>query len=108
MRKLLAMLLLTVGCGMTTPEVITQGAVVASLAADYYQTRHITAACQEVNPIIGKCGQGMPPEMYFTLSAGLHTATVWALPQGSWRLLAQLSLLLVEGAVVYHNYRSGY
>lgn len=54
------------------------------LLADWMQTRVFVRECQELNPIIGQCGQHITPDVYFPISVVLNLAAGYALPSG-WR-----------------------
>ena len=78
-----------------------------AMLGDYLQTRRITREGREVNPIIGKRGQRVPPELYFPLTFGLHTGAMYLLPK-PWRNIAQGLSVGFEGGVVGRNAALGY
>lgn len=90
------------GCSLTPAQRTGTLATLAtvSLGIDWLQTRDIVRECQELNPIIGECGQRVDPDVYFPIAivsllvtayaiggdagdlmlmgvAGAQTATVW-------------------------------
>lgn len=54
------------------------------IVADWYQTQGITAACQELNPIIGACGERVSVNTYFPVAIAAHL-TVGLLLPAHWR-----------------------
>ncbi len=85
MRVLLCLCLCLVGCGWTRSEVAAETVALAATAADWYQTRVIVAGCDEVNPIIGPCGERLTPDAYFPLALVAQLAVAAVLPH-PWRL----------------------
>lgn len=86
--RALAFALALTGC-MAHPQAwhkrdIALGAVyLAASTVDMLQTRHITAACRENNPIMGECGERLAPEVWFPLSDFLGYVILDQLPSSS-------------------------
>lgn len=51
--------------GVAYRDVALQGAFTTALVADALQTQVITARCTEANPVIGRCGELVPLDVYF-------------------------------------------
>lgn len=84
-----------------------EGGVAATFAADYVQTRAITRNSFEENPIMGRSGDRLPPEAYFPVAMGIHTAAMIALPP-KYRRAVQLMTIGFESLTVANNWRIGY
>lgn len=91
-------------------------AVVATLAADYLQTRQVVADGMESNPVIGDCrGEigagvhcgGMSPALYFAGVALLHAGAMRLLPTG-WRNAAQGLTIGFQLRTIEKNWAAGY
>lgn len=98
---LLAALVACTPAGRTT---FLASAATATLAADWYQTRGITADCQEANPIIGACGERFPVDVYFPLAIVLTLAVGAAL--GEWGDGFLGAVAGGEAATVLNNWRA--
>lgn len=84
------LLALLAGCGPTLAGVST-----AAITVDWAQTRTYTPRCIETNPIIGRCGQRIPPDVYFPLAAAANLATGMALGKygpAFWAFVAGVEL----------------
>lgn len=103
-------LVLLVGCGgakWTATDTAWQGAVTASLAADFVQTRTaLNADYDEMNPVMGADGDRVAPEIYFPACAALSAGAAVALP-GRWRRVFQIAVIGVQTAAIVHNARAG-
>ncbi len=91
----------------TGTDTALEAAVGLSLLGDYLQTRRITRDGRESNPVIGRRGGRVPPEVYFPAVLGLHALAARALPR-PWRTLTQGALLGMQGAAIHHNLQAGY
>lgn len=85
-------------------DVVLEGAVVAALVVDGYQSATATAHCGEQNPVIGHCGEGMAPSVYFPTVIGAHVLLTVMQPRGWGRTLLQAFTLGVESHVILRNY----
>lgn len=93
------------GCGAwSAGNLAMEGTYVASMAVDWDQTVGITRHCVEVNPIIGRCGQRVPPWVYFPLAVFLHVGVAGAL-RGEYRTAFQGTTLGIELATIFWNTR---
>lgn len=84
-----------------------QTAALATLGADFLQTRAIVADGMESNPVMGERGDRVHPVPYFATVAVAHTALARALPQ-PWRRLSQAALVAVQAKVIAVNTMAGY
>lgn len=98
---------LTVGCAglrtMDRVDVVFEVMNVAVTAGDAATTYGIVDMCKELNPIIGRCGGGVPIPVYFAFYALLHLALTLTLPQGRTRTGFQAITLGVEGHQTFRN-----
>ncbi len=78
-----------------------------SMLGDYLQTRDITKAGREMNPIMGPRGNRVSPNLYFPATMALHALAMRALPR-PWRHAAQGLSLGFEGGVVGRNLGLGW
>lgn len=86
---------------------IIAGILVLLLLADWSQTVTVTKAGRELNPLIGRKGERIPPAIYFPLAVvGLSIAVLF-LP-GLWGQRLGILVLGLEGSQVWTNYVSGY
>lgn len=74
----------------------------ATLAADWAQTRGITARCTELNPVLGRCGERFPVDLYFPLVILGHLFLAAQLPP-PWQEAFLAGMAGVEGATVWRN-----
>ena len=95
------MLAFLVGCGWTPRQHALATAAVGGLAADWAQTRDIVRTCQEHNPLIGPCGEGIPVDAYFPLTI-VATLAVGA-AMGEWRDVLFAGVAGVQWSTVYAN-----
>lgn len=79
----------------------------AAVLGDYIQTRKITHNGRELNPIMGKSGQRMSPNLYFPLAMAAHAGTMYALPE-PYRTWAQAGTLALQSANVGRNLGLGW
>lgn len=110
-RAMVAVAFLVVGCGgsrsWTTADTAWQGAVTASLAADYSQTRTaLDAGYDEKNPIMGPSGDRIAPEVYFPACAAAAAGAAVALPR-PWRRALQVAVLAVQVHTIAGNVHAG-
>lgn len=91
----------------TTFDTVMQGAVVASLVADWNQTLRIGAECREINPILGQCPTHRSVNVYFASTIVVHTIAAVALPK-PWRTVFQGATIGFEAATVRRNIRLGW
>lgn len=108
---LLALASVTAGCGShtwTKTDTALQVAVTASLVADYSQTRAaLDSDGVEENPIMGRSGDRMAPEVYFPVAGVALAGAAVALPR-PWRNLLQGTTLMVQAHTIAGNWRAGY
>lgn len=93
--------------GWTTRDTIVEGAVAASITLDWWQSMPGFHYCAEANPVLGPCGDRMPPAVYFPLTAVLHAAVAYVLPRG-WRELWQGAAIGAELNQAYATYELGW
>lgn len=74
---------------------------------DWGQTQRITAACSEANPLIGQCGRGIGPGIYFPVMLVAHVLVSAGLPRG-WREAWQYLGIGSEGGTVLTNWEAGW
>lgn len=104
MTKALALALL-VAC---TPAQRTAALAVSSSAlivVDWHQTARITSECRELNPVIGLCGEHMPPNVYFPTILVLNAAVGLAL--GTWRDTWFAAVTGAQASTTWLNWRNG-
>lgn len=78
-----------------------------AMVGDYLQTRQIARQGLEMNPIMGRRGERVKPEIYFPATLILHVATAWALPR-PYRNVFQALSITVETGFVGYNLRLGW
>ena len=71
---------------------------------DWVQSKWIAAACREQNPIIGRCGQRVPVDLYFPIAMLVHVSIALILPP-TYRTLWQAAYIGAEANQVWGNYR---
>jgi hypothetical protein len=102
-----ALLALSVGCGSwTRADVARQVTFGVTMAADAVQTIEITADCDEINPVIGQCGENVPVIPYFIGTMMIHTMLAHLL-RGSKRSAFQWVSIGVEAGTVVNNTLQG-
>ena len=74
----------------------------ALIAADWRQTQDITAACQEINPVIGQCGEITPPNLYFPFVIIAHLAIGLAMRE-HWRTVWFAGIAGAEASTLWSN-----
>ena len=96
------------GCHTWTKQdtLLEVGFAVATMA-DWAQTKGIVSICHEKNPLIGECGEGMSPDLYFPLSLIAHAAISAALPP-RMRMAWQAVGIGAQLNQVWHNNALGY
>jgi hypothetical protein len=70
-------------------------------------TAVITSDCAERNPMIGHCGDTVPPNIYFPLAIVAHAAIAACLPH-AWRTVFQAFSVGLEAGTIFSNERDGY
>jgi hypothetical protein len=106
MRGLVLCLMLASCARWTKTDTVLEAAFIATTAIDWHQTMSITHDCQEINPVIGRCGDGAPPNLYFPVVFVLHAAVAALLPH-PWREIFQGFTIGLEASTIYSNYESG-
>lgn len=96
----------TSACSPAQRQTALATASTAALVLDWRQTQRITADCQESNPLLGSCGDRIPPGVYFPAVIALHLAAGVALPAG-WSEAWFAAWAGFEGKVVHYNHRAG-
>lgn len=104
MRALVLALLSACAPGPRTAALATTATTLVVM--DWAQTRRITAACQEQNPIIGKCGENVPLALYFPVALAA-TLTGLGLRDG-WRDAWFGVIVGAEASTVVSNWAAGY
>lgn len=92
------------GCGWTARQATLAATSTALLAADWKQTRGITAQCLELNPLLGECGERFPVNVYFPLVMVANLGIAHLL--GPWREVQLGAVTGAEAATVWSNWRS--
>ena len=83
-------------------------AAMTGASIDLYQTAtEIVPHCAEMNPLIGRCGTGVPAPIVLPLTAMASLALAVALPP-KWRRYWLGAWVGLEGVTVWNNYRAGY
>ena len=100
----LAILALAGCAGWSRKDTALESAFFLATTIDWGQTQDITAACDEVNPVMGSCGQRVPVGAYFPMLLLAHVAIAAALPP-SWRSTFQGFTLGMELTTTYWNHR---
>lgn len=77
------------------------------LTADWFQTQAITERCIEANPIIGRCGDRVNPNVYFPLVI-VTSMVVTRLLNPDLRTPFQAGLIGVQAATVWDNADDGF
>jgi hypothetical protein len=89
-------------------DTVMAGIGVAESAVDLYQTsRYIVPACDEQNPLIKKCGQGISPGIVIPVGALLSVAAAAVLPP-KYRRYWLGAYIGIEGATIWSNHENGY
>ncbi len=111
MRRALVLLLLALAC--CTPatwsrtDTVLEATFGATLAADYLQTRQVTADGKEGNPVMGHRGERMPPAVYFPAVAVAHVAAARCMPR-PWRTIFQAFTVGWQVDAIHTNWDAGY
>lgn len=107
MRSLLTIVALA-GCApWTKQDTALELAFAGAAAIDLRQTVDITANCEESNPMIGKCGNEVPPFAYFPVAIAVHAAIAALLPR-TWRTVFQSFTVGLEVSTIASNHFNGY
>jgi hypothetical protein len=95
------------GRGWSRADTLAQVAFAAEIMVDEYQTAGwIAPHCLERNPVVGHCGERVPPAVYMAAAVVLETAVAWALPP-AWRRWFEGVAVGVELDVVVGNWQTG-
>lgn len=76
-------------------------------AVDGLQSRNAVEVCSESNPIVGACGDHVPPVVYYPLSVVVHAAISMAL-EPKYRVWWQGASVGIEADQIYENHALGY
>lgn len=79
----------------------------AEAAIDWHQSLDIVATCNEINPIIGECGQRVPLAVYLPAVVLGEVLIAYSLPP-KWRKLFEGFALGLETHTIWSNYENGY
>jgi hypothetical protein len=108
----LLMVLGGTGCfangGWTKHDTALEIAALSALAYDGAQTKDVTAAGKETNPMLGAHGENMSLPVYFAGAAVIHLAVALVLPNGWLRTAWQAGAAAYELDVIDTNYDNGY
>jgi hypothetical protein len=105
MTRLVLVFALLAGCGgWTKRDTLAELGFATITADDWRQTRTITRHCDEINPLIGPCGENLPVDGYFPAAILLHAAISAALPP-RWRTLWQGVTIGAELNQVWRNHQ---
>lgn len=112
MKILILSLLILTGCATsgvrwTATDQALEGASVAAVLADAMQTDDITRDCREGNPIMGPCGERVPPTLFFAATVAASIILPRILPQ-PWRRAAHVLRLGLHTEAVIGNWSAGY
>lgn len=107
-----ALLLLASGCcslgsHWSTANTAAELGFAALATVDALQSRNAVEMCSESNPVIGPCGDRVPPVAYYPLSVVVHVAVALTLP-ARYRTWFQAATVGVEADQVYENHALGY
>jgi hypothetical protein len=91
----------------TARDTALEVAFVGSALVDWRQTLTITRDCNELNPMMGRCGDELTPNVYFPLALVAHAAIAAALPP-VWRTAFQSLTTGLEVVTIVHNHDEGY
>lgn len=90
-----------------SPSLRTRALAIASsttIVLDWHQTIGITRECDELNPVIGECGERTDPNLYFTVALLAHLAVGAMLPE-PWRDVWFSSIAGAQASTVVRNWR---
>lgn len=92
------------GCSLTPAQRTgtLAGLATVSLSIDWLQTRDIVKRCNELNPVIGECGQRVSPDIYFPVVI-LGTLAAGYLIGGAWGDATFAAMAGAETATVWAN-----
>src|SRR5574337_410575 len=90
----------------TATDTVIEASFAAALGADWLQTRQITHAGLETNPILGKHASRSKVDAYFATSLAGHALIAAALPR-PYRTVWQCIWIGIETEVVRQNYELG-
>ena len=107
MRRCLILLALASCERWTKQDTALELAFVGATAADWRQTIDITQQCDETNPMIGPCGETVPPDLYFPVAIVVHAAIAACLPP-TWRTVFQAFSTGLEVSTVVANHNEGF
>jgi hypothetical protein len=95
------------GRDWSTVDYALDAACLASIVADYVQTKPIIRDGREGNPIMGLRGDRLPPEAYFATVATVHIVVTRTLPR-RWRRVGKIAFLGVQAVAIGRNLEAGY
>jgi hypothetical protein len=102
------LIIVLMGCqGWRKQDTALELAFAGTTVIDWHQTMDITSDCAESNPMIGHCGDTVPPNLYFPVAIIAHAAIAACLPH-AWRTVFQAFSVGVEAGTIYSNERDGY
>ncbi len=102
------LIIVLMGCqGWRKQDTALELAFAGTAVIDWHQTIDITSDCAESNPMIGHCGDTVPPNIYFPLAIVAHAAIAACLPH-TWRTVFQAFSTGVEAGTIFSNERDGY
>lgn len=91
----------------STTSKVTTTTMVATLAADWADTRNITADCAESNMLMGSCGENVTADAYFLLSTLVLVGATYVMPN-KYRPYFTVGISAMETKALYFNARAGY
>lgn len=99
--KALALAAALAGCMPSQRSAAFATVATVTLAVDWAQTRGYVATCREGNPLLGRCGEGIPVDVYFPLVIVGMLALGPAL--GDWESDLYATMAGIEAATVVRN-----
>jgi hypothetical protein len=91
--------------GWSRTDTVLAGAMALVEAGDYYTTKQgIQMGCVEANPIVGRCGQNVAPEVFFPVTWAVQMAGAALIPKGRGRTGYQAFLVGFSGATAWANH----
>ena len=94
---------LSTACSWPKKDIALAGVTTTLLLADWAQTQGITRECREANPIIGTCGEGVSPNVYFPVVTAAHIGVAHAVGR-DFRPVFLGAVAGAQGTTVYLNY----
>lgn len=107
MIRTIALTVALAGCGAShawrASDVALEATFAGELAVDWAQSRRFSRACEELNPVVGRCGQRVPLDVYIPVSALLHAVATYLLPAGTIRTTWLGITVGAEADAIYSN-----